>query len=168
MEEKDPYYPEAQNTLRSYDQKLWQIPSLFFISIGFIFQNLKLDEFTEENIWILVFGILFLLILILLYNKAHIFHVIIQKKINEIEKSQKELGYKKVSLTSMTNHQLKVVLNGLEKEELSDPKSNLGARFNCLKKALANFRVSSWILNIMLFSLFIMIILLSKQVFNIF
>jgi len=157
MEEDRTFYQEAQATLRGYDQKLWLIPGLFFIAVGFIFENiifktqLNLEELLRNAI-ILFMGSLFLLILILLNNKAHVFHISIQKKINEFDEeynNKEDVRIDRIPLTSMTIQELNLRMNILEKQFL-ESEGTKGANFTCIQKVLARVKVSSWIRRIMI------------------
>lgn len=170
MQDTD-YYKEIQSTLRAYDQKLWQIPSLFFVAVGFIFLNFKLENEPLRNVAVLFVGFLFLLILILLYNKAHIFHVSIQKKINEFDNKfnkNDSVLIKRMPLTSMTQKEFDERLRYLEQKEKEDEqRSDLGtkptnerARFSKIRKWLAQTTVSFWVLWSMIVVLFLVFCLL--------
>ena len=155
MEEDRIYYQEAQAALRNYDQKLWLIPGLFFVAVGFILENIMLSsKGLLQNTIILFIGSLFLLILILLNNKAHIFHISIQKKINEFdEKYNKENLDKnkieRIPLTSMTSKKFELRLNSLERDFLESG-GEKGAKFDFTQKSLAKVTVSWWIRWIMI------------------
>lgn len=150
------YYIALQNALTSYDQKLWQIPSLFFAAVGLIITNIKPRESSSlQNGLILLIGSLFLQILVLLYTKAHIFHVSIQKKVNEFDNQFKEDSKnagnpERIPLTSMTNKELEDRMYELEGEYLKNKKGNEGAKFSCIQKFLAKRRVSRCIRTTML------------------
>ncbi len=154
INDKD-YYNAAQAALLSYDAKLWQIPALFIALVGLLIKDSNFN-FTFQNGIIFLFGALALLILVLLHNKASIFHISISNKINEFDNfndQNKNLQIKRIPLTSMNDEELRVRINELEKKELKKER-NEGAEFNCVQKFLAHYRISSWIRNIMLITLF--------------
>ena len=174
MKEDKTYYQEAQATLRSYDQKLWLIPGLFFVVVGFIFENIEFSIYSVglndliQNVIILFIGISFLLILILLYNKAHIFHVLIQKKINDFDdekNKKKENKIKRIALTSMTPEEFKERID-LLKEEFSKSDGKKGAKFDPLQKFLAERTVSTWIRWIMITVFILTVIALVFSVYT--
>ena len=148
------YYNAAQSALLNYDTKLWQIPALFIALVGLLIKNIEFD-FTIENGVIFLFGSFALFILILLHNKASIFHISITKKINEFDNKFNSINnnqqIKRLPLTSMNDNELKVRINELERKELEKEK-NEGAKFNCIQRFLAQRRISSWIRNLMLFT----------------
>ena len=159
--ENKTYYSELQAALRSYDQKLWMIPGFFGVAVGLILNNIDLESIKLLKDGLILFiGSLFLLMLILLYNKAHIFHVSIQKKVNEFDNNfnnniRDNNRIERIPLTSMTEDELDRRINRLEAKYLEDKKSNEGAIFNCIQKFLAKRYVSSWVRNIMLLTFII-------------
>ena len=148
------YYKELQNTLRSYDTKLWQIPSLFFIVVGFILANLNFNSLNSiKNGVTLLLGTIFLWILILLYNKAHLFNVSTQKKTNEFDNNFNSINtskIKRIPLISMTDKELSDRIRYLEQEFSDNPRGNQGASFGYLQKVLGEVRVSWWLRTTML------------------
>jgi hypothetical protein len=158
------YYSELQASTRSYDAKLWMMPGLFFVVIGLIVGNLDYVTLSFKNAIISSCGSFFLWILILLYTKAHIFHILIQKKIKEFDdkfnsrKNNKRI--ERIPLTSIHEEKLKSIMGTLEKikkEEKEKGKkgdADAGAEFDRFQKFIADRRVSKWI-RIIMFSAFI-------------
>ena len=155
------YYKELQNTLRSYDQKLWMIPGLFFVVVGLVINNLDDNIILSlKNAIISSFGSFFLLILILLYTKAHIFHIFIQKKIKEFDDEFNSIEnnerIERIPLTSMHETKVKSIMEKLEEikkeEELKGEEGDrdAGAGFDTFQKSVATIRVSKWMRIIML------------------
>lgn len=107
--------------------------------------------FSWENFTISFFGSLGLFILILLHNKAHIFHISIAKKINELEEKNKLEIF---PLTSIDKDDFKIRINDLERNYLKN-KKHIGAKFGCVRKNLAFLTISSWVRNIMIISFLI-------------
>jgi len=139
----DEYYPELQASLRSYDEKLWQIPALFSAVVALILGSIDRDNFLSGSISdtiVSFFGTLFLFLLILLFYKAHFFHVSIQKKINEFDKefNKKDTKIKRIPLTSMASDELKDRLKNLK----GDDESRFAS--NHFQEWLIERRVSSW------------------------
>jgi hypothetical protein len=163
MKTDDSYYAAAQAALLNYDSKLWQIPALFFALIGLLVKDVEFCLNLENGV-IFIFISVALLILILLHNKAHIFHVSISKKINEIDNKYND-QVKRIPLTSMDNQELEIRMNELERKFL-DKEVNEGAQFNCLQKFLARERISTWIRNSMIIS-FIIFFLLTFACFTV-
>ncbi|HUW72096.1 MAG TPA: hypothetical protein VMV66_02850 [Candidatus Humimicrobiaceae bacterium] len=158
------YYSELQASIRSYDAKLWMIPGLFFVVVGLIIGNLDYVTLSFKNAIISFCGSFFLWILILLYTKAHIFHILIQKKIKEFDDKFNSIENNKrierIPLTSMHEKKVKSIMEKLEKikkeEEKKGEKGDVdaGAGFDRFQKFIADRRVSKWIRTIM-FSAFI-------------
>jgi|GEM_PF-5909715 hypothetical protein len=85
MEDKE-YYFALQNSLEGYDAKLWQVPGLFFIVIGLLLSGLdKYDFVTIFNGIVFCIAAVLTLLLLIYYNKAHLFFLLIQEKINEFD-----------------------------------------------------------------------------------
>ena len=161
--EDDDYYEELHAALRSHDNKLWMIPGLFFSVIGLVIANLNLTEAGFlKDLLILFIGFIFLWLLLLRYNKTHIFHIFIQKKINEFDNKHNKMiknGIKRIPLTSMHENETRRIIKDLEKRY--SKKHNEGAKFNIIQKSLSDIRVSVWIRNLMvltLLSLFLFIV----------
>jgi hypothetical protein len=128
------YYTELQAALRCYDDKIWIIPSLFFILVGIIEKN-NPDFFPWD--------LIFLLILMLFQAKANFFHIFIQKKINGFDKN-----FKRWPLSSMTKEEIDEALRELEEGD-----GNEKAEFYCFQKFFIKFPIplSRIILGAMLF-----------------
>jgi len=152
--EDDDYYEELHAALRSHDNKLWMIPGLFFSVVGLIVINLNLNQSSLiKDLLLSLIGFIFLWLLLIRYNKVHLFHIFIQKKINEFDNKHNNKiknGIKRIPLTSMRRDETKKAIQYLEKKSL---KSNESARFNFIQKCLAGIRVSSWIRNLMILTL---------------
>lgn len=139
------YYPELQATLRSYDEKLWQIPVLFSAVVALILSSIEFEKIISisiKNIIVLFFGAIFLFLLILLYYKAHFFHISIQKKINQFDgefKKGKKDRIKRIPLTSMMTSELEERLEELKKTQ------NAGFESSPFQEWLIKRRVSSYI-----------------------
>src|SRR3989344_1021254 len=87
--------------------------------------------------------------LILLYNKAHIFHISAQKKINEFDRAHKERepnAISRIPLTSMTRGELLSRLAELEKQ---------GATFGNVQIFFGLLTVSWWVRTSMLVIFFL-------------
>lgn len=165
INEKD-FYNAAQGALLSYDSKLWLIPGLFFGLLSW-FANFILNQkllYSLKNLIISFLGSIGLFILILLHNKAHLIHISIAKKINELEQKS---GLNVFPLTSVDKNNFKLRINELEKISLNGNKI-LGAEFNCIQKTLAFFKVSSWVRNMMIFSFSIVLSFCLVCIFKVF
>lgn len=142
MEEikEEVYYSELQATLRNYDMKLWQIPGLFFAVVTLVLANFD-SSCSVKNIVILFFGISFLFLLILFFYKAHFFHILIQKKINEFDRvyNKKDEKIERIPLTSIPPDEIKNILDKLKK----DPKAKFYS--TPLQEFLIKQTVTSWI-----------------------
>lgn len=92
---KADYYKELHSASRSYNTKLWTIPGLFILVVGFIFKGLEfnsMDSFASlKNFILLVGGGVIIFMLLLQSLKDSFFQISIQKKINELEESEKAI-----------------------------------------------------------------------------
>ena len=144
---EDTYYTALQSALINYDNKIWQIPGLFF-GVATLLANYIFGKPPEFGVLIIsIFGSFALFILILLHNKAHIFHVSIQKKINEFDKYYSKFDkteIKRIPITSMGAKKLKLRFSELEVNFLNG-NEDIGAKFNCVQKWLACLQVSWWV-----------------------
>ncbi|HEY4525084.1 MAG TPA: hypothetical protein VJL39_01820 [Candidatus Paceibacterota bacterium] len=153
MDEKYPnddiFYSEVQATLRTYDAKLWTIPGLFFTIVGFAFFYLQNQSAGPKKGVALLLSAVAMWALILLYNKAHIFHISAQKKINEFDRAHKERepnAISRIPLTSMTRGELLSRLAELEKQ---------GATFGNVQIFFGLLTVSWWVRTSMLVIFFL-------------
>lgn len=145
------YYSSLQSALNSYDAKLWQIPGLFLTVAAILAANIgftmQFPEISFRNGLISLLAADAFLILILLHNKGHIFHISIQKKINEFDLQASDNGGgdgkvpKRIPINSMDPKTLTRRLNELEMTSLNGDEVT-GARFSATQKALAQVFVS--------------------------
>jgi hypothetical protein len=147
------YYSELHGALRSYDEKIWIIPGLYLVVIGLLSSNFNFSEiYSWENLIISLIITITVFILVLFYNKATIFHISIQKKINEYDNIFNDRDgdkIRRIPLTSMDRKEFDIRINELEKNELAGEK-NEGARFNFIQLVFARRQVSMWTRNTML------------------
>ncbi|MFH1694650.1 MAG: hypothetical protein ABH880_02770 [Patescibacteria group bacterium] len=150
------YYRTAQAALLSYDSKLWQIPALFFTVVGLLIGGVGFNLASPVDGVLYLFGSILLWVLILLHNKAHVFHVSIAKKIDEFD-SKIESKIKRIPFTSMSKTDLNKRI--CELEERPD------VSFSWFQKSLASITVSKWIRRTMV-TTFVCTLLLSFASFG--
>jgi len=84
------YYTQLHSAARNYNTKLWTIPGLFIVVVGFIVDQLNIDSIDKfvslKNFIVLLFGGIIIFILLLQAHKDSFFQISIQKKINELER----------------------------------------------------------------------------------
>ena len=148
VEDKE-YYSALQNSLDGYDAKLWQVPGLFFVIIGLLVNGLDKDNFWSSLINGAIFIIASILtgLLLIYYNKAHLFFLLIQEKINDFDKiyNNKVVVIERIPLASMPQEDLISRLACLVKQGR--------LKIHPIRYLLANFRASSctrWIMFITL------------------
>lgn len=160
---QDPeFYQELHTASRSYDVKLWAIPAIFFTIIGLLFDNINLKNFSDpQNFWPSLFGVIFLLVLIVQFYKTHFFNLSIQKKINNFDK---EFGFyesdilRRMPLESMNKAELNQRIYELDSELKSEDGS-----LTFFQKFLVKQRVTSLMKQAMFISwLFVVVILISS------
>jgi hypothetical protein len=153
MEDDASYYSELHAALRGYDTKLWAIPSIFITLSGAIFGHLDFKDFqATSNLFTLSLGLIFEVLLLLVFYKTHFYHISNQKKINEIDSvynSNFNNKIKRIPTESMTAIELDSRLIELE----SDSKN--GVLFSYLYKLIIRKRVSFWTIFVMWFTVLI-------------
>jgi len=166
MEDKN-YYSELQSALRNFDTKIWAIPGLFFGAVGLVMTNIdfSFDKFPAliKNTIIVFFGLLFLSILLLLFYKAHFFHISIQKKVNKFDKEfnekQDNTALKRMPITSMSARELKLRLKELEDDQEAE------FYIAPIQKWLIQRTVTDWIKRVMWLIFIIGLLFLFSQIY---
>jgi len=155
---EDPeYYSALQKSLDGYDAKLWQVPGLFFVIIGLLISGLDFGN----NFWsswyngtLFIIGTILTGLLLVYYNKAQLFFLLIQEKINEFDRIYNENWKNKIEripLASMPQKDLIFRLACLVKDER--------LKIHPVRYSLANFRASSCIRWVMFFAFLINLLL---------
>ena len=160
------YYSELHATQRDYDSKLWQIPVLYLAALAFTVDNIFFKDILNiKNLPTYFISTLVFWILILLYNKAHVFHISIAKKINEFDVIYNENAViKRMPLTTMTSSELDARI-----KELNENKAgSTGAEIKGMKAFLAKRTVSFWVLNSMVLFFIISFTLLVTSLTSLF
>lgn len=159
VEDKE-YYSALQNSLNGYDAKMWQVPGLFFVIVGILVRGLDRNDFWSSwynGIFLIVAAVLIGLLLVY-YNKAHLFFLLIQEKINDFDDY-----YNKANDSNNAKKIRRIPLSSMPPEDLISRLSclvkNGRLKIHPIRYGLANLLASSCIRWLMFFTFIITFVL---------